>query len=149
MNLPRLAGAAVASLALLPAADATADPPPARGTLRVDADGFPSSAGHAYVRLYRPGDDVVGTPWRTVRADIADGKARFEVPELPEGAYAVVVHHDVNDNGRIDHGVVGWPVEPLGFSNGFRLGLFSGKPSFEKLRFAFAAGSAPLAVTVR
>jgi uncharacterized protein (DUF2141 family) len=59
------------------------------------------------------------------------------------------VHHDVNDNGRVAHDALGLPAEPLGFSGGFRLGLFSGKPTFAKLRFAFAAGGGALRVTVR
>ena len=38
------------------------------------------------------------------------------------GIYAVIVFHDVNSNGKLDHGILG-PKEPYGFSNGAR-GLF-------------------------
>jgi uncharacterized protein (DUF2141 family) len=119
------------------------------GTLTVVADGFRNGQGHAFARLYRPGDKVTAAPWRLVRADITGNQARFEFPDLPFGDYAVVVHHDENDNGKIDHGVLGLPAEPLGFSNGFELGVFSGAPTFEKLRVAFGERSSPLRLTVR
>jgi outer membrane protein len=61
---------------------------------------------------------------------------------LAFGDYAVVVLHDGNDNGEVDHNFLGLPTEPLGFSNGFKLGLFSGKPTFEKLRFTFSSKAA-------
>jgi uncharacterized protein (DUF2141 family) len=142
----------LASIALSVAAGAPAaqaDTNPSTGTLTILADGFQSNRGHAFARLYRPGDKVTGTPWRLIRADIAGNKARFEATDLPFGDYAVVVHHDENDNGVIDHNLLGLPSEPLGFSNGFQLSLVSGRPTFDKLRFTFRAETAPLRVTVR
>jgi uncharacterized protein (DUF2141 family) len=141
-------GAASLLVAIVPPAGAQTTSPPS-GTLSVAADGFKSGAGHAFARLYRPGDSIVATPWRLVRADIHDGRAVFEFKDLAFGSYALVVHHDVNDNGTIDHNAVGLPAEPLGFSNGFKLGLFSDKPTFDKLRFSFAPASTSTSVTVR
>jgi uncharacterized protein (DUF2141 family) len=142
------AGAALLLVATAPPASAQTPSLPS-GTLSVAADGFKSGAGHAFARLYRPGDNIVGAPWRLVRADIHDGRAVFDFKDLAFGAYALVVHHDVNDNGTIDHNAIGFPAEPLGFSNGFKLGLFSGKPTFDKLRFSFAPTSTSTSVTVR
>lgn len=107
----------------------------ARSGLEVDSR---SASGHS-----------TATPWRLVRADITGGKARFDFRDLPFGDYALVVHHDVNDNGVIDHDFAGLPKEPLGFSNGFKLGVFSGMPTLQKLRFAFDAKIGRVAVTVR
>lgn len=116
--------------------------------LAVEADGFGGDEGHAILRLYRPGDEVTREPRRAVRVPVERRSARFVVL-LPPGAWAAVVHHDRNDNGRIDHAWTGLPAEPLGFSGGFRLGLLSGKPTFAKLRFELPAGGAALAITVR
>ncbi len=117
-------------------------------TLTVEADGFATAQGHALARLYRPGMAVTGEPALTISAPIVAGRAHFEFPPALPGAYAVVVVHDRNDNGRIDH-TLGFPSEPLGFSNGFTLSLFSGLPTFEKLRFELSDGSPPQRVTVR
>jgi uncharacterized protein (DUF2141 family) len=116
--------------------------------LAVDAEGFTTPDGHALARLYRPGMVVTGEPSMTVSASIAAGRAHFEFPPLPSGSYAVVVVHDRNDNGRIDH-VLGFPSEPLGFSHGFTLSLFSGMPTFEKLRFLLSPESRTQRVVVR
>ena len=122
---------------------------PPSPTLTVEVTGFRSSAGHALARLYLPGMDVTKTPARTVAAPILEGRAHFELESLAWGDYALVVVHDENDNGEIDHGVLGLPREPLGFSGGFRLGLFSGLPTFEKLRFAFSERALRVALEVR
>ncbi len=117
--------------------------------LEVGATGFSDARGHAIARLYRPGDDVVGAPWRSTKAEIHDGKAAFTFDALSPGRYAVVVLHDVNDNGVIDHNVLRLPSEPLGFSNGFRLGVFSGMPTFDKLGFAIEGEHTAITVLVR
>jgi uncharacterized protein (DUF2141 family) len=111
-------------------------------TLHVAASGFQHARGHAIARLYRPGDNVLHAPWRQARAEIHGGRADLVFSELAFGDYAVVVLHDGNDNGEVDHNFLGLPTEPLGFSNGFKLGLFSGKPTFEKLRFTFSSKAA-------
>jgi uncharacterized protein (DUF2141 family) len=116
--------------------------------LSVDADGFTGNQGHALARLYLPGMVVTGDPSMTVSASIAGGRAHFEFPPMPSGSYAVVVVHDRNDNGRIDH-VLGFPSEPLGFSHGFTLSLFSGMPTFEKLCFVLSPRSGTQRVVVR
>jgi uncharacterized protein (DUF2141 family) len=53
---------------------------------------------------------------------------------LPNGSYAAIVYHDENDNGTLDHKFA-FPSEPMGFTNNWNLSLFSGMPTFKKLRF--------------
>lgn len=55
--------------------------------------------------------------------------------DVPPGEYAVAVYHDENDNGRLDRGVFGIPVEGTGASNDAR-GSF-GPPSFASARFVY------------
>jgi uncharacterized protein (DUF2141 family) len=116
--------------------------------LIVHASGFKHARGHAIAKLFWPGENVLAKGHVEVRADIHDGEATLTFSSVQAGNYAVVVFHDENDNGVIDHGTFG-PKEPIGFSNGFHLGLFSGFPSFEKLRFAFAPEHNRIEVTVR
>jgi uncharacterized protein (DUF2141 family) len=119
----------------------------AEGLLTIDADGFKNAAGAAIARIYAPGDDVTGEPRWTVKADIVDGRAHM-TQALPPGHYAVVVHHDRNGNGRVDHNMFGFPAEPLGFSGRFALSLTSGLPSFPKLRFELPASGVTLHISV-
>ena len=38
--------------------------------------------------------------------------------EVEPGEYAISVHHDDNDNGKMDTNFIGIPKEPTGLSNG-------------------------------
>lgn len=81
-------------------------------------------------------------------SSVKDGRAIFAFPPLPAGSYALVVFHDQNDNMKIDHGFTG-PSEPLGFSGDFKISLFSGRPTFDELKFDFKGIATTLEVTVR
>ena len=126
------------------AADAT-------GTLTIQVSGFAHERGHAVANLFREGDDVLkhNTAYRKVTAEIHDGKASINFPDLAYGKYAVSVFHDENDNGTLDHNAFHFPAEPLGFSNHFHMSLFSGMPSFEKLKFSFSMDKVVEEVTVK
>jgi len=118
------------------------------GGLTVHAVGFPHTRGQAIAKLFRPGDDVLGPGRWQQSTSIKDGAATFRFEGLPAGAYAVVVFHDENGNGIIDHGLLG-PSEPIGFSGGFALGVLSGFPSFEKLKFEFKQPAQTLEIKLR
>jgi len=117
--------------------------------LVVNASGFKHDRGVAVANLFREGEDIFRKPSIRVMANISNGKAVFAIPDLKYGTYAVTVFHDENGNGDLDHNMFHMPAEPLGFSNGFKMSLVSGLPSFEKLKFAFAPGGKPLDITVR
>jgi uncharacterized protein (DUF2141 family) len=103
-------------------------------TLAITATNFENEKGQAVVNLFREQDDVPRKPFKTIKASIKDGVGKLVVDNLPNGSYAVIVYHDENDNNTLDHRL-GFPNEPMGFSNGWNLSLFSGMPTFRKLRF--------------
>jgi uncharacterized protein (DUF2141 family) len=117
----------------MPAADAT----DTLVTLQVGAVGFDDDRGHAIAMLFRPGSNVLDEDEALgrVTSEIQAGAALLRFPPVREGTYALVVFHDTNDNGIVDHNFFHIPAEQLGFSNGFRPGPFAGLPTFEKLRF--------------
>lgn len=117
--------------------------------LVIQAEGFVNADGQAVANLFREVDDVFHKPYLRVTAKIEQGKARLVFPALKYGDYAVTVFHDENGNGELDHNALHFPAEPLGFSNGFHMGLFSGFPNFEKLRFSFSPGTQPVLITVK
>jgi uncharacterized protein (DUF2141 family) len=127
------------------AADAARTP----ADLIIEALGFQSSAGHAIAKLFLPGDNVRRRGRQEVAATIVAGKATLVFPAVPAGDFAVVVFHDVNDNGTIDHNLLGIPSEALGFSNGFKLSLTSGVPTFDKLKFTRRNAPQTLSLAVK
>lgn len=120
-----------------------------QSVLAIHASGFSHPEGSAVAKLFRPGDNVLGRGRWEATATIRNGQASFQFRDLPAGTYAAVVFHDENGNGTIDHGAFGFPSEPLGFSNGFSLGVLSGLPSFDKLRFLYPSGQQSLEIAVR
>ncbi len=97
---------------------------------------FLSTQGKVVFMIYREQDDMPKAPFKTITAEIRNGKAEA-ILSIPFGDYAIILLHDKNQNGKVDHSF-GFPAEPLGYSNEWKFSLFSGMPSFGKLRFTFS-----------
>jgi uncharacterized protein (DUF2141 family) len=67
--------------------------------------------------------------------------------EIPIGEYAAIAYHDKNSNSTLDH-KMGFPNEPMGFSNNWNFSLFSGMPTFKKLKFNFESDNAVIEIPV-
>jgi len=120
----------------------------ATGELTVIVHGFSHSGGISVVRLFRKQDDIFGQPFQTMRSTISQGKSTVTFNDIPYGKYALVSYHDENMNGQLDHNFLRLPKEPIGFSGGYSLGLFSGFPSFAKLKFRFNETTSPYHITL-
>ena len=106
------------------------------GSLTFKVAGFADDEGQVLVQLFRKEDKVPANPFRQVMAKITNREAIVLVDSLLYGEYGAIIVHDKNGNGHIDHRW-GIPAEPLGYTNNWKLTLFSGMPSFEKLKFSF------------
>ena len=91
-------------------------------TLTIEVGNIKSDVGSMNVTIYDSkdtwlGDNYVATQSILVKENMSDGvvMATFEVEP---GDYAVSVHHDDNDNGKMDTNFIGIPKEPTGLSNG-------------------------------
>jgi uncharacterized protein (DUF2141 family) len=104
--------------------------------LRIEVSGFDSNNGQFIAKLFSMGDDVLKEGRWQASSSIDDKHATLTFSHLPPGQYAVVVFHDLNSNGVIDHNFIGLPTESLGFSNNFSLSPTSGLPNFDKLKFS-------------
>lgn len=102
--------------------------------LVIKVSDFETSEGVAIVNLFRESDDLLKKPFMTLKGTIADGSSEIIFENLPKGSYAAIAYHDENSNGTLDH-KLGFPNEPMGFSNSWELGLFTGMPTFKKLKF--------------
>lgn len=121
------------------------------GSFSIHVRGFFHDRGQVIANLFRAEGDVMNikTVYRRVQAKIVEGNAVVVFPDLSYGQYAVSVFHDENGNGDLDHNIFRFPAEPLGFSNGFHLGLFSGLPSFEKLKLTFGPDTSSIEINLK
>ncbi|WP_158078568.1 MipA/OmpV family protein [Microbulbifer mangrovi] len=71
--------------------------------------------------------------WETRLAVDSDG--RYQLKDLPPGAFALLVYADRNGNRALDRTFIGIPKEPIGLSNGYRP---KGPPSFQRASFILA-----------
>jgi uncharacterized protein (DUF2141 family) len=109
------------------------------GTLTIEVTHFENTRGVAVVQLFREHDDIPEKPFLKSTGVIVIQKSTITLSNIPYGEYAAIVFHDENANGILDH-KFGFPNEPMGFSNEWSLSLFSGMPTFNKLKFVFSAG---------
>jgi uncharacterized protein (DUF2141 family) len=107
------------------------------GTLIINSSYFNNDKGKAVLFLYRKDDKIPSDTYKTISAEIKNRKAVFQIQNIPYGEYAIIILHDENDNGKIDHSM-GLPNEQLGYSNNWELGFFTGMPTFSKLKFQFS-----------
>jgi uncharacterized protein (DUF2141 family) len=122
---------------------------PNRCVLQVRVSGLQSIQGQVVATLFWEGDDVFGPPRAKQTQVIVDGQASVSFENLQAGRYAVIVFHDINGNNTLDHNLLRFPAEPLGYSNGFELTLFSGLPSSRKLAVDVHPGATAINITVK
>lgn len=117
------------------------------GTLTIEATHFEHTKGVAVVQLFREQDDIPEKPFMTVTGAIVNQESTITLPNITYGDYAAILFHDENANGTLDH-KFGFPNEPMGCSNAWSLSLFSGMPTFMKLKFSFSASSSKQVIKI-
>lgn len=99
--------------------------PPSTGTVGILL--FDSPGGFSGLRA----------PARSVTIPAA-GQTDYRITGIPPGEYAVMVHHDENNNGELDKNFIGIPREPVGFANGYSP---KGPPSYSRAQLTVTEGS--------
>ena len=127
--------------AFLLAHAALADPPSDAGsTIHADVGPLRATKGAVACRLYKSGDgfpqNASGTITRRVKVTGAVTRCTFD--KLPPGTYAVMVHHDENDNKKFDKNFLGMPLEGYGASNNHVPALSA--PTWEASKFVVERG---------
>jgi len=113
-----------------------------RGKIVVRVTGFRSERGHARIGLFNRAD---GFPLDSAKAltgarvPIEHGTATAVFDSLPYGTYAVIAHHDENDNYKLDVNWIGKPRESYGASNNPRARL--GPPRWKDSNFPLHSDS--------
>ncbi|MDR1631837.1 MAG: DUF2141 domain-containing protein [Dysgonamonadaceae bacterium] len=104
----------------------------AQNKLTIVVEGIEETTGHVLVGLY----DKAGFMKKAVNGQMVKAESdtiTVVLENIPAGEYAVSLFHDENDNGKLDTGSFGIPVEKYGFSNNAK-GKY-GPPAFEDCKF--------------
>lgn len=107
------------------------------GKITVQANGFKSSKGKARLLLFNEKEKKgfpmdIDKAMERVVVPIKQNKVIYTFENIPFGNYAVSVHHDEDDNDKVNTNFLGIPKESLGSSNDAK-GNF-GPPSFDKAK---------------
>lgn len=99
---------------------------------------FENNNGQALLHVYKKGDDVPKKSSYVFKTKINGNSAVFLIKNLNYNEYAAIAIHDANGNGKIDHNSMGMPNEPMGYTNDWEFGIFTGMPDFDDLKFKFS-----------
>ena len=99
-------------------------------TLRIEITKLENSIGKVMVEVLDKNQESVAD----AKGEITNNQSVVEFKDLPAGTYAVQYYHDKNENGEMDTGTFGIPLEGYGFSNDAR--GFMGPPDFEDELFS-------------
>lgn len=68
------------------------------------------------------------------KVKVAGNKVSYTFKNLAIGEYAVAVYQDVNNNGKCDRNMIGYPTEGFGFSKNYKPKLSA--PKFDEVKIA-------------
>ena len=107
------------------------------GKIIVQVNGFKNNNGKARLLIFSTKEKQFfpkdkDKAYAKYVVPIKDNKVLFTFENLPFGDYAISVHHDEDNNGKVNTNFIGIPAESLGASNDAK-GFF-GPPSFEKAK---------------
>lgn len=119
-------------------------------TISVNVGPLRSSNGSVACRLYTSSEGFPRTASGTVnrRVKVTASSARCVFEKVTPGTYAVMVHHDENDNRKMDKNLLGIPLEGYGASNNHTYALSA--PTWDESKFGVEAGKPrTLAIALR
>lgn len=136
-----LLAAASAAFAATPAAPALAGP-----QVTVKVVGITTVQGYMMIALY---DEKSWSGAAIARARVTvDGNTVTAVLPAPApGRYGIKMYQDINGNGEMDTNIVGFPTEPVGFSNDAPIHF--GPPEFAAAGFNVGPNGASQTITVK
>jgi len=111
---------------------------PKSGTIIVEIEDFGNEKGIVFSHLYSeqlaeffPTKSSKSLQKRIGKVDNLSAKIVFE--NIPFGTYALTVHHDEDENKRMNRNFIGYPTEGFGLSNNPT--IFLSVPDFDECKF--------------
>ncbi len=105
--------------------------------------------GQIGINVFRNDAEMFQKPYISEFASVINNKAVFSIDNLALTEYVVVAFYDKNRNKKLDHHFLGFPNEPLGYSSTFKFGIFSGFPSFDKLKFDYKKKHQKITINIK
>jgi len=138
--LPLTSGLRLAFAGILVSGVAQAEPASNTSTISVNVGPLRTSNGSVACRLYTSAEGFprTATGTSTQRVKVTGSSARCVFEKVTPGTYAVMVHHDENDNRKMDKNLLGMPLEGYGASNNRTYALSA--PTWEESKFVVEAG---------
>jgi uncharacterized protein (DUF2141 family) len=109
-----------------------------KGNIKIEVSGFKSDDGKARILIFSlkekdgfPSDQKNAYLKKII--SIENQKVQIEIKDIPFGEYAISVHHDINNDGKVNKNWIGIPKEGLGCSNDAK-GNY-GPPSYNQAKF--------------
>lgn len=120
-----------------------------RGAIVVEITGFRNSHGKAGILLFSrekgfPADHRQAREARF--GTIRENACRVALEDIPYGSYAVIVFHDENGDGALQHDLFGTPREGVGASRNPSMRF--GPPRFRDARFTLDSPELRLAISM-
>jgi uncharacterized protein (DUF2141 family) len=104
----------------------------AQHKLTISVDGVEQATGTLYVAVYDEENYLKKPVYGTlIKVDREEITVVFD--SITDGYYAVSIFHDENDNGKLDRGTYGIPIEKTGSSNNAKGSM--GAPKFDDCKF--------------
>lgn len=105
-----------------------------------------SDEGMLYIGLYNSEATFLSKLYKGTRSEIKDGEVVVSFKDIPEGAYAVSVFHDENNNEKLDTNFMGIPKEDTGCSNNAK--GFMSAPKWKDAKFELKNKTAILEINM-
>lgn len=100
--------------------------------IEVSIDNVISDQGKVMVSLHTLNTFMKGPGVKNLESTIVNGKVSVTFKNVPEGTYAIMALHDVNENQQMDFESNGMPKESYGLSGN---DMSYGPPNFETAKF--------------
>ncbi|MDR1347932.1 MAG: DUF2141 domain-containing protein [Prevotellaceae bacterium] len=104
----------------------------AQHKLTIVVDGMEQTAGTLHVAVY-DSENFMKKPMHGTLAKVDMEEIKIVLDSIVSGNYAVSIFHDENDNGKLDTGAYGIPIEKTGSSNNAKATY--GPPKFDDCKF--------------
>ena len=127
--------------AVLSASNATADP-----TVKVTVVGIKASQGFMMIALHSE-KAWSGAPVARMKVAVTGATMTVTLAAPTSGRYGIKMFQDVDSDGEMSTNIVGFPTEPVGFSNDAPLRF--GPPSFADAGFNVGPNGAAQTITLR
>ncbi len=107
-----------------------------KGNLEIRISGIKKKSGVIRIAIWKDGvgyPDKESLMYRNKVIAVDDIEITTIFEDLEFGEYAFTTFHDVNNNGKLDKNIFGYPTEPFAFSNNVKPGF--GPPPYELAKF--------------